>query len=72
MKILTKTSSLQARTPKASINLDTLNAVFVPEKTGNPCALQLMFDENGSTRNVFVYANDPKVSFEASLLKHVI
>ncbi|XP_064595706.1 arf-GAP with dual PH domain-containing protein 1-like isoform X2 [Liolophura sinensis] len=49
-----------ARTPKASINLDTLNAVFVPEKTGNPCALQLMFDENGSTRNVFVYANDPK------------
>ncbi|KAL3876299.1 hypothetical protein ACJMK2_034163 [Sinanodonta woodiana] len=44
-----------ARQPKEDIELDDLNAVFVPEKMGNPNGLQLTYLKDGTTRNLFIY-----------------
>ncbi|KAK0043798.1 arf-GAP with dual PH domain-containing protein 1 [Biomphalaria pfeifferi] len=46
--------------PKAEADLDFLNAVFVPEKIGNPYGLQITYFKNGSTRNLFVYSENSK------------
>lgn len=49
-----------AKNPKAAIRLDSLNVMLVPEKVGNPNAMQLQFEQDNSTRNLFVYAEDGK------------
>ncbi|XP_005093005.1 arf-GAP with dual PH domain-containing protein 1 isoform X2 [Aplysia californica] len=46
--------------PKAEADLDFVNAVFVPEKIGNPYGLQITYFKNGSTRNLFVYSESSK------------
>ncbi|CAL1530719.1 unnamed protein product [Lymnaea stagnalis] len=50
----------QQKQPKAEADLDFLNAVFVPEKIGNPFGLQITYFKNGSTRNLFVYSENSK------------
>lgn len=50
--------------PKAEINLDDINIVFVPDKVSNPNAMQITYFSKGSTRNLFVYTDDPKVKLE--------
>lgn len=47
--------------PKAEINLDDINIVFTPDKIGNPNGMQITYFSKGSTRNLFVYTDDPKV-----------
>lgn len=46
--------------PKAEINLDDINVVFTPDKIGNPNGMQITYFSKGSTRNLFVYTDDPK------------
>lgn len=41
--------------------IDQLNVLLVPEKIGNPNGMQIMFDQNGFTRNLFVYADSGEV-----------
>ena len=53
---------LQAKEPKATLRLDEINAVMVPEKVGNPNAMQVTFAQDGSTRSLFLYAESGKVS----------
>ena len=53
---------LQAREPKAAIPLSELNAVFVPDKIGNPNGMQLCYVKDGQTRNIYLYTDDGKVS----------
>lgn len=49
------------RTPKATIPLFKLKAVFVPEKIGNPNGLQLTYkDSENYTRNIYVYSDSGK------------
>ncbi|KAK8756237.1 hypothetical protein V5799_001059 [Amblyomma americanum] len=49
--------------PKASIPVSEINAVFCPDKIGNKHGLQLSYVKDGSTRNIFVYSEDGKVTF---------
>lgn len=53
---------IQAREPKATLRLDEINAVMVPEKVGNPNAMQITCRQDGSTRSLFLYAESGKVS----------
>lgn len=46
--------------PKAVIRISELNVAFVPDKIGNPNGMQLSYVKDGSTRNIFVYADDGK------------
>jgi hypothetical protein len=48
--------------PKAEINLDDINIVFVPDKIGNLNGMQITYFYRGSTRNLFVYTDDSKVT----------
>lgn len=52
----------QARDPKAVMKIETMNATFQPAKIGNPCGLQITYLKDNSTRNIFVYHSDAKVS----------
>ncbi len=52
----------QAKEPKAIMRIETLNATFQPAKIGNPCGLQITYLRDNSTRNIFVYHEDSKVS----------
>ena len=55
-------SLLQAREPKAVIDLADLNVAFCPDKVGNPNGMQLYFELKGSElRNIFVYTDKGKV-----------
>lgn len=66
-------SSLKARDPKAVMKIETLNAAFQPAKIGNPCGLQITYLKDNSTRNIFVYHSDAKVSLlivDNLLFKH--
>ncbi|GFO02260.1 ARF-GAP with dual ph domain-containing protein 1-like [Plakobranchus ocellatus] len=45
---------------KAEADLDFLNAVFVPQKMNKPGLLQITYFRSGSTRNLFVYADDSR------------
>lgn len=47
----------EARDPKATLRLDGLNVTVVPDKVGNPNAMQLIFEQDSLTRNLFVYAD---------------
>lgn len=53
---------IKARDPKATMKIETLNATFQPAKIGNPCGLQITYLKDNSTRNIFVYHSDAKVS----------
>ena len=61
MALIVYSAFFQAKTPKATIRIDSLNAVLVPNKVGNPNAMQLQFEQDSNTRNLFVYAEDGKV-----------
>uniref|UniRef100_A0A8C2GRC3 ArfGAP with dual PH domains 1 n=1 Tax=Cyprinus carpio TaxID=7962 RepID=A0A8C2GRC3_CYPCA len=54
--------------PKAIMRIETLNATFQPAKIGNPCGLQITYLRDNSTRNIFVYHEDSKVS-DLSILR---
>lgn len=54
--------------PKAEINLDDINVVFTPDKIGNPNGMQITYFSKGSTRNLFVYTDDPKVTEKKNIL----
>lgn len=58
----------QKKSPKATIPLFKLKAVFVPEKIGNPNGLQLTYkDTDNATRNIYVYSDSGKVLFPISM-----
>uniref|UniRef100_T1JGV0 Nitrilase and fragile histidine triad fusion protein NitFhit n=1 Tax=Strigamia maritima TaxID=126957 RepID=T1JGV0_STRMM len=44
--------------PKAAIKISELNASLVPDKIGNPNGMQICYIKDGSTRNIYVYADD--------------
>ncbi|XP_055510236.1 arf-GAP with dual PH domain-containing protein 2 isoform X2 [Leucoraja erinacea] len=46
--------------PKGVIPLSNMNAVFQPEKIGNPHGLQITYLKDGHTRNIFVYHKNGK------------
>lgn len=47
------------------IKVDTINATFQPEKIGNPNGLQITYLKDYSTRNIFVYHDNGKVSVKS-------
>ncbi|XP_028830083.1 arf-GAP with dual PH domain-containing protein 1 isoform X2 [Denticeps clupeoides] len=49
-----------AKEPKAVIKVDSINATFQPQKTGNPNGLQLTYLKDYSTRNIFLYHESGK------------
>ncbi|XP_013387548.1 arf-GAP with dual PH domain-containing protein 1 isoform X2 [Lingula anatina] len=49
-----------AKEPKASLRLDEINAIFVPDKIGNLNGLQVTYDKEGTTRSLFLYAEEGK------------
>ena len=62
----------QAREPKAKLRVDNINVSLVPEKIGNPNGMQVTFDHDGHTRNLFVYGEDGKVGVNVVASKMVI
>lgn len=52
----------QAARPKLTIPVDELACTFVPDKIGQPNGMQIIFEVNGSTRSIFVYSDDGRVS----------
>ncbi|KAK3090646.1 hypothetical protein FSP39_013373 [Pinctada imbricata] len=46
--------------PKEEMNLDDVNAVFVPDKVNHTNGMQITYFHKGSTRNLFVYSDDSK------------
>jgi hypothetical protein len=56
----TALSFMQSETkPKAVIKIHEINVVFSPQKV-HPHGMQISFMKDGLTRNIFVYAEDPK------------
>ncbi|XP_060135839.1 arf-GAP with dual PH domain-containing protein 1 isoform X2 [Zootoca vivipara] len=49
-----------AKEPKVVVKIDTVNATFQPEKTGNPNGLQITYLKENKTRNIFLYHEDGK------------
>uniref|UniRef100_A0AAQ4P511 ArfGAP with dual PH domains 1 n=1 Tax=Gasterosteus aculeatus aculeatus TaxID=481459 RepID=A0AAQ4P511_GASAC len=49
-----------AREPKATMKINTLNATFQPTKMGTAQGLQITYLKDNSTRNIFVYHEDGK------------
>ena len=47
--------------PKAVLRLDDINITLVPHKMQNPNGMQIMFEHDGHTRNIFVYAQSGQV-----------
>ena len=52
----------QEKKPKASLRIDGINAALVPNKIGNPNGMQITFEQDDATRNLFVFAEDGMVS----------
>ena len=61
LKMVQKCSFLQAREPKAIMNINTVNATFQPTKIGTSHGMQITYLKDNSTRNIFVYHEDGKV-----------
>jgi len=57
---------LQAKDPKATMLIDELNVTLVPDKVSNPNAMQITFQQDGRTRNLFVYGDDGQVGVSHS------
>ncbi|XP_045155911.1 arf-GAP with dual PH domain-containing protein 2 [Echinops telfairi] len=50
----------EGKGPKAVISIKDLNATFQTEKIGNPHGLQITYNREGRTRNLFVYHESGK------------
>ncbi|XP_068434662.1 arf-GAP with dual PH domain-containing protein 2 isoform X2 [Clinocottus analis] len=50
----------ESKGPKAVISIKDLNATFQPEKIGHPQGLQLTYQDNNHTRNLYVYHERPE------------
>ncbi|XP_060921490.1 arf-GAP with dual PH domain-containing protein 2 [Labrus mixtus] len=50
----------ESKGPKAVISIKDLNAIFQPEKIGHPNGLQITYQEDGRTRNLYVYHESPE------------
>ncbi|XP_024128198.1 arf-GAP with dual PH domain-containing protein 1 [Oryzias melastigma] len=53
-------NKLDAKEPKATLKISSVNAVFQPDKIGTAHGLQITYLKDNSTRNVFVYHEDGK------------
>lgn len=62
-------SHVQAKEPKATLKISSVNAVFQPDKIGTAHGLQITYLKDNSTRNVFVYHEDGKVRVKSLILK---
>ena len=52
----------QSRGPKAIIRIENLNAMFQTEKIQHAHGLQITYNTDGQTRNLFVYHESGKVN----------
>ncbi|KAK2833564.1 hypothetical protein Q5P01_017453 [Channa striata] len=50
----------ESKGPKAIIAIKDLNATFQPEKIGHPYSLQITYQEEYHTRNIYVYHENPE------------
>ncbi|KAM3863861.1 arf-GAP with dual PH domain-containing protein 2 [Diretmus argenteus] len=50
----------ESKGPKGVISIKDLNAIFKPEKIGHPHGLQLTYQEDNHTRNLYVYHESPE------------
>jgi len=50
--------------PKAEIRILDINVSFAPEKLRTPTSLQISFMNQGSTRHIYVFHDDPEVVVE--------
>ncbi|XP_053195065.1 arf-GAP with dual PH domain-containing protein 2 [Scomber japonicus] len=50
----------ESKGPKAVIPIKDLNATFQPEKIGHPHGLQITYQDNDHTRNLYVYHDSPE------------
>ncbi|XP_071386794.1 arf-GAP with dual PH domain-containing protein 2 isoform X1 [Centroberyx affinis] len=50
----------ESKGPKAVISIKDLNATFQPEKIGHPHGVQLTYQEDNHTRNLYVYHESPE------------
>ena len=41
--------------------MDDISVTLVPEKIGNPNAMQISFTQNGQFRSIYVFAEDSQV-----------
>uniref|UniRef100_A0A3Q3EWQ6 ArfGAP with dual PH domains 2 n=1 Tax=Labrus bergylta TaxID=56723 RepID=A0A3Q3EWQ6_9LABR len=57
---LTYYNKENSKGPKAVISIKDLNAIFQPEKIGHPNGLQITYQEDGRTRNLYVYHESPE------------
>ena len=48
------------RGPKATMSLDQVNIVLVPDKMENQNGMQLMFEQDGATRSLYLYGETGK------------
>ncbi|ESN99342.1 hypothetical protein HELRODRAFT_155972 [Helobdella robusta] len=46
------------RDPKGCLRLDGINMMILPKKIGHPNAMQILYEQNEQTRNLFIYADD--------------
>ncbi|CAN9505684.1 unnamed protein product [Ophioblennius macclurei] len=53
-------NKLDAKEPKAIMNISNVNATFQPTKIGTAHGLQITYLKDNSTRNIFVYHEDGK------------
>ncbi|KAF3846466.1 hypothetical protein F7725_003544 [Dissostichus mawsoni] len=56
----------ESKGPKALISIKDINATFQPEKIGHPNGLQITYQDDDHTRNLYVYHESPQVG----LLNH--
>ena len=57
---------------KAILDVVDLNCMLAPEKIGNPNGMQIMYNDNGGTRSIFVYAEDSKVCYRVMFYRYII
>uniref|UniRef100_A0A8C4IUH0 ArfGAP with dual PH domains 2 n=1 Tax=Dicentrarchus labrax TaxID=13489 RepID=A0A8C4IUH0_DICLA len=50
----------ESKGPKAVISIKDLNATFQPEKIGHPHGLQITYQDDNRTRNLYVYHESPE------------
>ena len=51
--------------PKEVIRMDDISVTLVPEKVGNPNAMQISFTQNGQYRSIYVFTEDSQVTIHA-------
>jgi len=54
---------VQKHEPKGTYRIDDINIALIPDKLDHPNGMQITFENNnGQTRNIFVYAETGVVS----------